>query len=339
MTIPIKNVYYLFLYAWDQFDIGKNLGVASFEGTNPLNLLSKVLCDAVRIIEKHGIQQEYQTLHEVGVRPRGKLDINETIRSGLTPLRKLAYDTDELTSNNKLNQLIKSTLQKVRQDAAIDKPIRLEADSLLKRLSGIDLVELRSETFSRIKLHSNNRYYKLALNVCQLLYETAAPEAGGTTSLFSAYLNDERKMATVFEAFVRNFYKAEQNEFAVKAEEIPWGVELNTDQSLLPRMRTDITLQSETRRIIIDTKYYKTTLQSHHGTDKIHSSNIYQLMSYLTNDQVNSGQVASGMLLYPTVQQAVDVSYTLLGHRVSIKTINLAQDWADIRENLLEYVL
>jgi len=44
---------------------------------------------------------------------------------------------------------------------------------------------------------------------------------------------------------------------------------------------------------------------------------------------------AEGMLLYPTVQQASDESFTVQGHRMRICTINLAQPWEGIHDDLL----
>lgn len=41
------------------------------------------------------------------------------------------------------------------------------------------------------------------------------------------------------------------------------------------------------------------------------------------------------MLLYPTVQQALDESFTVQGHRMRICTINLAQPWQGIHDDLL----
>jgi len=45
-----------------------------------------------------------------------------------------------------------------------------------------------------------------------------------------------------------------------------------------------------------------------------------------------------GILLYPTVEHPVSASYMMKGHKVSIKTINLNQDWKQIHRNLLSLV-
>ena len=58
------------------------------------------------------------------------------------------------------------------------------------------------------------------------------------------------------------------------------------DLRYLPTMRTDVSLESSTRHIVIDAKYYSKTLQTYFGTDTIHSGNLYQLYAYLKNLQV-----------------------------------------------------
>jgi 5-methylcytosine-specific restriction enzyme subunit McrC len=45
------------------------------------------------------------------------------------------------------------------------------------------------------------------------------------------------------------------------------------------------------------------------------------------------------MLLYPTVKPDLHLQYNLHGHRISIRTIDLTQDWQEIHEKLLDLVL
>ena len=90
---------------------------------------------------------------------------------------------------------------------------------------------------------------------------------------FRDFLRDERKMAKLFEDFVSNFFRIESSEFAVKKERIYWAASSETDPNLqlLPTMETDISLRDEERTIIIDTKYYKDTLELlNNKNEKLH---------------------------------------------------------------------
>lgn len=53
-------------------------------------------------------------------------------------------------------------------------------------------------------------------------------------------------------------------------------------------METDISLENEEKKIIIDAKYYKETMTVNYDKERIRSSNLYQLFSYLLNQQDGS---------------------------------------------------
>jgi 5-methylcytosine-specific restriction enzyme subunit McrC len=42
-----------------------------------------------------------------------------------------------------------------------------------------------------------------------------------------------------------------------------------------------------------------------------------------------------GILLYPTVNQTLDLFYDIQGHLIRVKTIDLNQSWQKIKEDLL----
>ncbi|MFO7891762.1 MAG: restriction endonuclease, partial [bacterium] len=80
-------------------------------------------------------------------------------------------------------------------------------------------------------------------------------------------------------------------------------------------METDISLRSSTRKIIIDTKYYKEALKGNFNTEKVLSGHLYQLFSYIENQKKPDDpltQNCEGILLYPTVKRSIS------------KTLNLA---------------
>ena len=82
----------------------------------------------------------------------------------------------------------------------------------------------------------------------------------------------------------------------------------------LPTMRTDVSLRSMHRTIVIDTKYYRQTLSRYLGNEKIRSDHLYQLFAYLKNleGRDDPDSRAEGVLLYPTVGHALDLRYVLV---------------------------
>ena len=150
-------------------------------------------------------------------------------------------------------------------------------------------------------------------------------------------------MNKLFEEFVRNFYKKEQSHFSVKSERIQWdgyGKD-EISKAFLPSMLTDVSLRSEERLIIIDTKYYKdpfVTPQHQSNQKKLHSSNLYQLFAYLENVDHKGKLKAEGILLYPTVKDQFDFRYEIKGHNMRACSINLNQNWQNIHKDLLRLI-
>ena len=145
-------------------------------------------------------------------------------------------------------------------------------------------------------------------------------------------------MAALFEAFVLNFYKRELQGYHVSAPFIQWDAEPLDESSLdyLPRMETDIVLKSDSRTIIIDTKYYQETMKKgQYGKRKINRDNLFQIFSYVENYKKPVKNL-EGMLLYPVVQDEVSQSYLIHGNKISVKTVNLDKPWKEIEKRLKE---
>ncbi|MCZ6859794.1 MAG: restriction endonuclease, partial [Alphaproteobacteria bacterium] len=119
-----------------------------------------------------------------------------------------------------------------------------------------------------------------------------------------------------------------------------WDATMLTSSKVgrLPNMIVDVFLQDQDRKIIIDTKYYASALQSNRGSESFHSGNLYQLFSYLKNaaGKDSTFQAAEGMLLYPQVQYSLNTSFSIQGHRVKVATVDLTQPWPMIAAQLLE---
>ena len=110
---------------------------------------------------------------------------------------------------------------------------------------------------------------------------------------------------------------------------------------MLPIMQTDITLTLEYRTLIIDTKYYGQNTQENMGKISIHSPNLYQIHTYVTNeDRLHTGLV-DGMLLYARTASDVQPDTQFKNHDGNIfmiKTLDLSRDFQTI-ENQLENIL
>ena len=134
-----------------------------------------------------------------------------------------------------------------------------------------------------------------------------------------------------------HFYRLEQKDYRVSAEQMQWKLEGNT--ALLPSMRTDISLihKREQKKIVMDAKFYKNVFQEFHGKASFHSHNMYQLFTYLMHQ--NPEQEVRGILIYPFNGSDVDETY-LWDERVKMEilTVNLNDSWKAIYERLVSVV-
>jgi 5-methylcytosine-specific restriction enzyme subunit McrC len=150
-----------------------------------------------------------------------------------------------------------------------------------------------------------------------------------------------KKMSELFQDFVASFYAKESN-YKVSSKKVNWDAVpvRQGDERFLPEMVTDIVLESEDKCIVIDTKFYEETLKEHYRTPdkgKIERKDLFQIFSYLKNLETRGGSFSTctGLLLYPTTKEHLDLRYDIQGHRVEIKTIDLNQPWENIHQDLL----
>ena len=121
-----------------------------------------------------------------------------------------------------------------------------------------------------------------------------------------------------------------------------WQIEQKTPgiDRILPTMRTDVVLDHAPsgRRIVIDTKFTSIVTSGWYREETLRSGYVYQIYAYLRS-QVGRGDpladCASGLLLHPSVDSAVDETVIIQGHGIRFATVDLTASPGDIRSQLL----
>lgn len=343
MEIPIQNIYYLLSYAWNKLEEKNIVSVEQIEGNRALDLFAKILSNGMRYIMRRGLDRGYIQHTELTGRLRGRIDFVTSLRPMILRDPGLYCEYDELSYDVLHNQIVRTTINRVLRNKDLNEIARAELCFLDSKLRHISLIPLTKKHFRLVQLHSNNFFYDFLLKVCELIYDNLLISEEDGSYKFRDFLQDDKAMGRLFEEFVRNFLKLEQSQFNVGCEIINWQAEAIgiTSTDFLPTMRTDVSLTSPTRKIIIDTKYYAKALQTYYDKETIHSANLYQLFAYLENLKPANEleKYCEGILLYPTTDQELDHQFKIKGHPVSIRTINLNQDWKKIHESLLKLVV
>ena len=106
-------------------------------------------------------------------------------------------------------------------------------------------------------------------------------------------------------------------------------------------MEADVILEGHDRRIIMDAKFYRKAWQSQYGGEpKMRSAHLYQLLAYLRNREATeaAGPRHEGILLYPVVDSRVTANVRLEGFSIRARSIDLAQDWRNIHDDMLSLI-
>ncbi len=344
MNIPIENIYYLLCYAWNKLEEKDRISVSIDEKTDLIDLLSKVLINGTRILLKRGIDRSYKSRVDEISGIKGKLELSATLKSNLYLKQRTICNYDDFSSNILTNQILFTTLYRLIRTINLDKKIKSEIKNVLWMFDDVKIIDLQSSIFKQVMLTRNNRFYGFLLNVCELIYNSSLPTEKEGIWKFMDFTRDKWKMNQLFEAFVRNFYKKEQSVFPkVRIEHINWKFSFLDTESLqyLPIMKTDITLENELSKIIIDAKFYSETMSTWYNKEKIKSPNLYQLFSYIMNQRTEDSktQNAVGVLLYPTIDKEYNLMYTYESHNIFIKTVNLNTNWRAIDQRLKDILI
>lgn len=341
MQIPIQNIYYLLCYAWNKLEESEVIDVKAIDSTELIDLFAKVLSNGLARLLKQGLDRYYIEHEDSIAGIKGKLNLSETIKQNILPLGKTVCIYDEFDYNVLHNQVLKTTINKLLRTKNLDSLLKDELHKLYIKLPPISEIIIRKAHFKQIRLHRNNYHYDFILKVCQILNENLFIDESKGYYKFIDFTREEKAMARLFEAFARNFYKLE-TDFNVSCDSIAWQFlsENPDDIEMLPTMLTDITLQKGNKKIIIDTKYYKEAFKTRYEKQKINSSNLYQLFAYLKNQEndLELTRNCEGILLYPSIHHDFEHTFKYENHKIRVMSINLNQDWKQIRSDLLKIV-
>jgi 5-methylcytosine-specific restriction enzyme subunit McrC len=338
--IPIKNIYYLLAYAWNRLPESEIVDVSTVDSHELADLFAAVLVNGIHHLLRRGLDQSYLAKQEELAGIRGRINIGVTARRMLAPHGRAYCEFDELQVDTLPNQILRASVNQLIGVPSLDKKLRMKLRGLNRELGGISEVPLSRSMFRSVQLHSNNRFYRFLLSICELILTMSLVDKGRGDFRFRDFVRDDKSMARLFESFVFNFYRLERPDLDIRKERIYWRASSANDPELrfLPTMETDISVRDKphTQTLIIDTKFYKETFQRFYDTEKLHSSNLYQLLTYLNNLNYREGadSEAQGMLLYPVVEKSARLSYQLTGREIRICTVNLAADWREIRSEL-----
>lgn len=339
MTIPIRNLYYLFCYAWEKYPDHSGVEVGIDECPDLPNLFAQVLVNGMNRLLRRGLDRQYLSFEDELRSPRGRLLLGESVKSRTLDRGAIVCRFDELSVDVLHNQLLKATVRLLRRDPMVKPKLAAALGVIEKRLSWVADIRVTTDLFGRVQLSRHTGQYAQLLRLCEFVWRSAMPQEGGSGSRFGNILRDEVRMSAVFELFVLNFFRYHAIDYAAARENMRWHVAEggSGDRSLLPIMRTDVTLRSDDRVVVMDAKFYADPLVRSLGGAKFNSGHLYQLYAYLRHAKRGTQErPVSGVLVYASPRGRFLHRYRIDGHEMAVAMIDLSQTWPAIHADMID---
>lgn len=336
--IPIQNIYHMLAYAFQVLREQGYKSIATEEFHNVAELCAAILCKGVSGQLKRGLGREYIEQTEALSTVRGRIDISESIKTQSIHKQQLVCSYDEFSVDSYLNRILKTTMELLLR-ADIAKTRKKELKKLLVFFGEVDTLDVHLINWN-IRYHRNNQTYRMLISVCYLVIKgLLQTNSDGSTKLMDFL--DEQRMCRLYEKFILEYYRREFPDLHASASQIPWALD-DGFNDMLPVMQSDITLSKDGKVLIIDAKYYSHTTQMQYDVHTLHSGNLYQVFTYVKNKEAelsgtdHTEPKVSGMLLYAKTDEQVqpDHIYHMSGNKISVRTLDLNQDFSEIARQL-----
>ena len=334
-SIIIKNIYYMLSYAFTSLNQSNYNDVETEEFDNIYNLFAAILAKGIGQQLKQGIYREYLDRKEDLTVLRGKIDMSGTVNSRIARKQVLSCEFDEFSENNLLNQVLKTTVFLLLRHSNVNAEYK---DSLKKEMlffSGVDVLDPASIPWVSMQFGRHNQTYRMLIGLCGLILQGMLLTTDSGEYKLASFI-DEQRMSRLYERFILEYYSKEFPMLSVRSSQIPWALD-DGISTMLPVMQSDIMISNKETVLIIDAKYYSHTTQTRYDIHTLHSSNLYQIFTYVKNKEIDDKlRTVSGMLLYARTDESIqpDNIYKMSGNKVSVKTLDLNCEFSVITSQL-----
>ncbi len=332
--IYIKNIFYMLAYAFDS--LGKpeyeDLEKENFE--NAQDLFAWILSVWIGQLRKKGFHREYVRRQEDLTTIRGKIDMPGSIRNKIARKQTLSCRFDELSENNILNQILKTTSMLLIRHGEVSNAHKDSLKTEMHYFTDVDVLEPSLIQWPT-RFQRNTEIYRLPIGVCKMvLQDMLLTTEKGDYRLMKE--PSDLRMCRLYEKFILNYYAKHHSCLKPKSKQLTWALDADSE-NVPPTMQTDVYLEKGEDILIIDAKYYNSNTQVNHDKHSVHSGNLYQILTYVKNCQIMNGKRrVSGMLLYAKTDEDIQPNevYKIHGNQISVKTLDLNTPFNELARQL-----
>jgi len=351
VSIPIRNIWWLMLYASDLGSAANLTKLAAEDLPEGIpDLVAEILARAVELRQRRQLSTAFLPREAVLNRVRSRIDHITTCRRQLLLQGLVACRFEELSVDNLRNRYVRAALDSVAR--LVRKPkLAHRCRGLAHSLHSQGVVgeapsrqQISNERFGR---HDQADQPMLAAARLAMDLSLPAEEAGPNALLDPARC--VHWLRRLYEKAIGGFYRLHLDEaqwLVSTGKSLQWPIEDATSgiAQVFPSMRTDIVIdrRHQPKRLMIDTKFTGILGRGWYREQSLKTDYVYQLYAYLRS-QVGRGDPwadqASGLLLHPAINGDFDESVLIQGHRIRFATVDLAASHREIKQRLFELVL
>lgn len=346
-TIPLRNIWLLFLYAADLVRFKEAASVQAEAARDLPELAARLLVRVVQQRLRRNLSRGYQPKHAVLSRVRGRIDVLTTASGQLLEQGRVACRFEEHTLDTPRNRLVRSALDYLA--VMVDAPeVVHECRALVRELGrlGVSSRKPSRAALATDQIGRNETADLLMVSLAKMVFEAFIPSEQTGHDHAVAVDADVYLVRRLFEKAVANALRLQLQPFGwqvKRGRKLSWPVAQSSDgiKEHLPGMQTDIELvhAGQRRKLVIDTKFTHIFTDSQYKTEMLRSGYLYQLYAYLRTQEAdllaNGIERSEGMLLHPQCGQALDAYVDMQGHRIRFKTIDLMSSAENFEKQLL----
>lgn len=332
-----QSLYLMLMYAWRLWPGGHAVSAGNYQTNSPTDLIAKLLSDSVQKAYSSGLQRDYVSVTEETLLPSGRILISETLKNRSQRRAELFVERDTFSVNCVANKILREAVKNLLS-LPLKNETRLGLNNSLNKLSKVADEEIDQRVIRAEIFKSRRRDYRIGLSIALTLKQSKAlapleqSDLTGSKPVFS----DESLFRSLFEEFLREFYRHHLNDRFVGGRRYRWNEE---DSEFFPVMRTDINIESENSVLVIDAKCTPKVVTQRKGFSKqtLNSDHLYQIFTYMSHCQAeNPNKCVKGLLIYPLYSSSIDETGKTPAGSLRAKTINFKRNWEEICDELLE---
>ncbi|MCL1826685.1 MAG: hypothetical protein FWG20_01465 [Candidatus Cloacimonetes bacterium] len=306
-NIKLVNLYYLTLYAFQNLSARNFEDVVTQDYENLHDLFAAILIHGITNTVKRGGHRDYVKHEGVFPTASGRVNVAETIKQQTLILGKIVCEYEDFEANSLSNQALKSVIMIMIKQGKMKQKNKESLRKLLLYFSDTKLISPTLVQWNMIKTHRANRTYQLLLGVCKLIIDGLIYLNENGMPMLRENIEDDKLLATLYEKAILSYYIKHHLVFRPKT----------VNMAIHADLRFDISLNYGQNILLFDTRYL----------DRVVQPDVLKTFHIKTK---NEKQTINAILLYPKSNNLEDIN----GVNVSLKALDLKEDWAVVRQHL-----